>query len=262
MPEYIQYILLFIIVLTGLYILISYISKYFTKRKLVAVLSTASELQQAGDLSGALEHLENNLKVFSFKDPIFASYISFLIANQKYDKAKSILKETTENPQEEFAAVNMLGYLATLEEDFLTSEKHYLRALELDPTKKKAIYTNLAVIYAEQGIKLDQAIDMLNEVLSIEDGANKYPVYVNLGYVLFKKKKFEDALVNEKIGLELIPKGESFDSIRAFAHFIIGLILKNQNKKSDARPEFLIAKQLVRNPKFRTKIQKELSELS
>ena len=260
--EHVKYILLFIILLIGLYTLITYISKYIAKRKLLAVLKTAAELQKIGDLPGALEHLETNLNVFSFKDPIFASYISFLIANQKYDKAKKIIKETIENPKEEFAAVNMLGYLATIEEDFPTAELQYLRALELDPSKKKAIYTNLAVIYAEQGIKLDKAADMLNEVLSIEDGANKYPVYVNLGYVLYKKKQFEDALINEKIGLELIPKGETFDSIRAFAHFIIGLILKNQNKKSEARPELLIARQLVRNPKFRIKIQKELSELS
>lgn len=260
--EHVKYILLFIILLIGLYTLITYISKYISKRKLLAVLKTAAELQKIGDLPGALEHLETNLNVFSFKDPIFASYISFLIANQKYDKAKKIIKETIEDPKEEFAAVNMLGYLATIEEDFPTAEQQYLRALELDPSKKKAIYTNLAVIYAEQGIKLDKAADMLNEVLSIEDGANKYPVYVNLGYVLYKKKKFEDALINEKIGLELIPKGETFDSIRAFAHFIIGLILKNQNKKSEARPELLIARQLVKNPKFRIKIQKELSELS
>lgn len=259
--DYLQIGIVAIIVLTVLYFLITYLHKYFTRKKLVNTLRTAAELQKSGDISGALEKLEDNLEKFSFKDPVFASYISFLVANQKFEKAKRVIKETAEDPKEEFASVNMLGYIATIEEDFEEAEHQYQRALELDPSKKKAIYTNLAVIYAEQDKNLDKAEEMLQEVLQIEDGGNKFPAYVNLGYVQFKKGEFDSALTSEKIGLELIPKGEVHDSIRAFSHFVVGKILKAQSKPGKARSELMMARQLVRNSGFRTKIDKELNEL-
>ncbi len=259
--DYIQYGLLFIILLISLYFLVTYCSKLFTRKKIVKVLREASELQKTGDINGAISVLEENLKDFSFSDPIFSSYISFLIANAKYDRAKDILKEMTSNKKEEFAAINMLGYVSTIEEKFEDAELYYKKALELDPTKKKPLYTNLAMIYAEQKINLDRAIEMLNEILNIEDGSNKYPIYVNLGYAYFQKGDYDNALGNEKLGLELIPKEEVYDSIRAFSHFIIGRTYKGQRKMGEAKADLLIAQQLVKNSKFREKIQKELNEL-
>ena len=262
LSDYIQYILLFAILLLSLYFLVTYFSKLYTRKKIVNVLREASELQKTGDINGAIGILEENLKNFSFSDPVFSSYISFLIANGRYEKGKGILQEMTGNKQEEFASVNMLGYISTIEEKFDDAELYYKKALALDPTKKKAIYTNLAVIYAEQGKNLEEAVSMLSEVLAVEDGSNKYPVYVNLGYTYYKLQDYEKAVINEKIGLELIPKGETFDSIRAFAHYILGLAHMHEGRKGEAKADLLIAQQLVKNSKFREKIQKGLNELS
>lgn len=262
MWQYIQYGLLFALLLVILYTVITYLTKVFTRRKHYKVLQKATQLQQGGDIAAALDLLEDNLKKFSFKDPIFASYISLMIAHRKYDRAKKIIKETAEKPEEKFAAINMLAYIATIEEDFETAEKYYKKALEIDPSKKQAIYTNLGVIYAEQGKNLDEAVEMLNEVIDLEDNKNKFPAYVNLGYALYQKGEYEQALITEKIGLELIPKGDVHDSIRAFAHYVIGMIFKAQAKKEDARSEFSISRRLVKNPAFIKKIERELNEIS
>lgn len=83
-------------------------------------------------------------------------------ANREFDKAEQLLR-TVLTEEDRFADVHdMLGVIAHSRADFLAAEKHFSRALEINPTYTEAAL-NLAVTYNDRG-KYEKAREVYSRI--------------------------------------------------------------------------------------------------
>lgn len=96
----------------------------------------------------------------------------------------------------------VLGTLLEKTNRFEESIRSMEKVLELDPQNADAL-NFIGYTYADRGIHLDQAEEMINQALKIKPD-NGY-ILDSLGWVHFKKSKYKSALTYLKKALDLLP---------------------------------------------------------
>jgi len=104
------------------------------------------------------------------------------------------------------------------------AEELLQKAILLDPENSEA-FNYLAYMWAERGIKLDRALMYISQALDIEPDNGAY--LDTLGWILFKQKKYREALSNIQNAIVLMP-----DDPTILDHF--GDILFKVGKKDEA----------------------------
>ncbi len=168
-----------------------------------------------------------------------------------YDKAISryqeYLKLDPDNDIVHFYLGADLDSQGKREESILELKK----AIELNPNNAEAL-NYLGYLYAEQGIKLDEAIKLIRRALEVKPDSSY--MMDSLGWALFKKGKFNEALKELKRAVKLsVARDEDDAIIRSHlgdAYFAKGMVkeaLRQWKKSPELDPK---------NGKVREKIKK------
>jgi tetratricopeptide (TPR) repeat protein len=133
-------------------------------------------------------------------------------------------------------------------------------------------YEGLAIAYADKGIKLDEAVDLLNKTQHIlkDDKfaleATKDSYLESLGWVYYKKGDIAKALTFYDEAYPIWQKGlkigvDEFDPYFAETHYHFGMVFLHKNEPDKAREEFEKAIKCSPNSIFAKRARKELDNI-
>ncbi len=162
--------------------------KKFAVMRVISILLTGKEYKKA------ILYIDSATRVEDLKDIVDKLEVIKLSILEEtkdykgaYKYAKKLVKTYPDN-------MDYLFYLGVYQEkigDFEGAEGSLKRVIAKDPTYSAA-YNHLGYLYAEKGIKLDEAQMLLEQALKLKPDD---PYYIDsLGWVYFKKNQFEKAL--------------------------------------------------------------------
>ena len=144
-------------------------------------------------------------------DPSLFLYIGLLNSYAKmykaaltaFEKAEQLAEESS-TKDEILTPVFYFWYAAACERDgqIDRAEKLFLKCVELDPDHAEA-FNYLAYMWAEKGIKLDQAVDMVRKALKLDPSSGAF--IDTLGWIYFMQGKYDDAMKAIGKASEILP---------------------------------------------------------
>ncbi|MCD6579982.1 hypothetical protein J7L48_10965 [bacterium] len=245
-----------------LLILLGYIGYGIYKRKHTEnLLKEVSRLNKEGRTDDAVHVLERDVKA-KFDETKFLSLINLVLASGDFKKALEFFEKTEKSGHRTFNTEMMWAYTKFLSNDLDGAIKKYDKLLVDYKENENVINFNLASVLLEKEDKLDHVEKIYMELLDSGKLQQKFNIYINLGYAQMKMKKYEDAILNEKIALEQIPQKDEFFGLFALAHYVIGLSNLYLNKKEEAKNELEISKKYAKNKEFVDKINSALTAVN
>ncbi len=165
--------------------------------------------------SEALFHTKKAIDLFDDNITFYTLAMQlFFTLNQKEEAikfGKVKVEELFQAPELSMIEADYLFYYASMlvvaDEPF-DSEKYFTKILSINPEHYEAM-NSLAYHYALQGIKLKEALKLINK--AITGIPNKSYLYDTLAWVQFKMHNYSDAFKNIKISLELAKKEGKID---------------------------------------------------
>lgn len=163
---------------------------------LAAVYTSKGEFEKAQSLhEEALKYEPENIKVLTFLSDLF-------VIQREYDKAAEVYEKILQkNKSDAFLYFNLgviYGKLNLLTE----AEKNLTKAIELDQNYLEAKMV-LGYMYAEEGIKLDEAVRLLQKAVSAEPENGAY--IDSLGWTFFKKGELQKAREHLEKAVKYLP---------------------------------------------------------
>ena len=135
---------------------------------------------------------------------ILNSYLkTFKAAIAAFEKAESLVGDSPQQ-NEIMDASFYFWYAAALEREgrFDKAEKLFMKCLELDPQHAEA-YNYLAYMWAEKGIKLDQAFKYITKALKLNPKSGAF--LDTLGWIYYMNEQYKEALEQVNHAAEIIP---------------------------------------------------------
>ncbi len=135
---------------------------------------------------------------------ILNSYLkTFKAAIAAFEKAESLVGDSPQQ-NEIMDASFYFWYAAALERDgrFDKAEKLFMKCLELDPQHAEAL-NYLAYMWAEKGIKLDQAFKYVTKALKLNPKSGAF--LDTLGWIYYMNEQYKEALEQVNHASEIIP---------------------------------------------------------
>ncbi len=166
------------------------------------------------------------LKVYEFHDPLTAKeHLSLGVSYESEGKPQSAIAE-----YEKVAAMDphgdgvtarvFLGNVYAGLEQFQQAEQSYRDALSLNPRQSQAL-NNLAVLYAKQGIKLDEAESLAHAALAqaAEQDPGRQGMYLEtLGEVLLRQERYAEALQRFQQAEALSANGQPYWLVQLYTN--------------------------------------------
>jgi len=156
-----------------------------------AILSIAFLYRNKGDMVEALRFLEQHHKQSPADIDILSYLTSFHEEEGQHDIAMTLLQKGLKQSPKNPALLFKLGALqdkAGLRQDCINTMKSLLR---VDPNHASAL-NYLGYTYAEMGIHLDHALELVHRALKQKPGDGY--ITDSLGWVYFKKQDFDQAV--------------------------------------------------------------------
>ena len=150
-------------------------------------------LNDAGEYDRSLKVVEQARQKFEKSDPEQVLLMTGMVyyKQRKYDQAvktfENLIKETGGNNDDAFY---FLGSVYLDKENFEAAEKQFRKAIEINPNSSNALNA-LGYMFADRGIKLEEAKDLITQALSINPLAPH--ILDSMGWVLFKTGDIEGA---------------------------------------------------------------------
>jgi tetratricopeptide (TPR) repeat protein len=202
--------------------------------------------------------LENAVTTYEqaiLKNPSYVTpYLSLgkiYTAQARFQEAIQTYTALIEKRPDQASAHTLIGTLYENKGQFDLAQTHYKTALEIDPDLIPAL-NNLAYLYAEQGIHLNQALDMARQARRQTQQAPA--VMDTLGWVYFKKSLFDSAAMEFTAAIDIDPSNPVF-----FYH--LGRARLEQGRTDDARDAFETALSLQSDFKGAESARKILADL-
>ncbi|MDD3554289.1 MAG: tetratricopeptide repeat protein [Deltaproteobacteria bacterium] len=219
---------------------------YVDSQRYLAVLTA-----RKGDLNAAVAILQDRLKERpNVKEWLLAISLLYEEAG-RLEEAETWLKKAADSypndAQVIFQHVMLLDKKGQKQEALSLAK----RLLEID--SKNAMAMNyIGYSYAESGVNLDEAEKLIKNAIALEpdDGY----ITDSLGWVYFKKKEFDQALVNLERAHELIP-----DDPTIIEH--LGDVFSAKGMYDDARKMYGKALELTKNASDKDRLTAKLSAL-
>ncbi len=165
-----------------------------------SILSIAFLYKEIGKENIAIEYLEGKHKELPKDIDIITYLASFYENDKKYEAAMALLKEALKGSSDNTSLLFRLGAVqdkAGLNTDSINTMK---KILEIDPKDASAL-NYIGYTYADQGIKLDEALDLIKKANEIKPGDGY--ITDSLGWVYFKKGDFQNAILHLKNAAEI-----------------------------------------------------------
>ncbi len=193
-------------------------------------------LARAGDKDRARVAAATQSK-FGVRNTISAAY-AYVQAGQ-YDSAIGVIRDALRTKPDEIELQYELGSVLERSGDKADAEKTFLAILDKHPDHAGTM-NYLGYMWAEQGVNLDRAADLLTKAVTQEPGNGAF--LDSLGWVYFRQGKLElaekylnhaaqtlprDATVHEHLGDVLAKRGET---VRALSLYRAALTLDPESK--------------------------------
>jgi len=193
-------------------------------------------LARAGDKDRARVAASTQSK-FGVRNTISAAE-AYIQADQ-YDQAIGVVKDALHSKPDEIDLQFELGAVLERSGDKAGTEKTFLTILDQHPDNAGTM-NYLGYMWAEQGVNLDRAADMLTKAVTLEPGNGAY--LDSLGWAYFRQGKLDlaekrlneaaqilprDATVHEHLGDVLAKRG---DTNRALSLYRVALTLDPESK--------------------------------
>lgn len=133
------------------------------------------------------------------------SYLkSFKTAIAAFEKAEALMEDSPRK-EEVLNATYYFWYGAACEREglFQRAESLFAKCLKLDPEYAEA-YNYLAYMWAEKGMKLEQALDYVRSALRINPASGAY--IDTLGWVYYMHGQYDDAKTQLSRAVEILPE--------------------------------------------------------
>ncbi len=189
-----------------------------------AILSIAFLYRDKGNMAEALRFLEQHHKQSPADIDILSYLASFYDEEGQFNTAMTLLQKGLKQSPGNTTLLFKLGALqdkAGLRQDSINTMKALLRE---DPDHASAL-NYLGYTYAEMGILLDEALALVHRALEIKPGDGY--ITDSLGWVYFKKKEYDKALVY----LEKAAKLSEYETIIA-SHLADAYVKTGQTQKA------------------------------
>ncbi len=176
-----------------------------------------------------LESALNTYKQAIAQNPSFITpYLSLgkiFTAQNRIADAIQIYTALLEKHPEQASAHTLAGTLYERQEQVELAQTHYKKALEIDPDLIPAL-NNLAYLYADQGIHLDQALDLARQA---RRQTRQVPAVMDtLGWVYFKKALYDSAVMEFEAAIDI-------DGSNPIFFYHLGLAYHELGRSGDAR---------------------------
>lgn len=187
-------------------------------------------LNEADEYDESLKVAAQAKEQFGLSDPQAVLMMTGMIyyKQKAYDKAEKAFKDLvdqTNNQNDD--AYYFLGSVYLDKEDHTKAEEAFKKAIDINPTSANALNA-LGYMYADRGIKLDEAKKLISDALAIHPSAPH--ILDSMGWVLYRQGDLEGAEEYIERAARL------FDDAEVYAH--LGEIYAKQGKISLARETY------------------------
>lgn len=150
-------------------------------------------LIQAGKSEQAAEALNEAVRRFAAEKPLDVQLLRAraLALQKQFDRALGILRPLAAEHPESSEVFFALGVLYSEMNNLDASEEAYRKVIALDPMNATAL-NNLGYVFAQHGVKLDEAYDLVKKALRLRPGAGF--VLDSLGWIYFQKGELQTAI--------------------------------------------------------------------
>jgi len=162
-------------------------SEYFIN----AQIHIAHLLTLEGDYDNAIKILQNALAIEQKRIDLYLVMASVYEAKEVYDKAIGAIREGLALDDRNVELLFRLGVLLDKTGSKDSCIQQMQRILEIDPNNADAL-NYIGYTYAEQGIKLDEAMELIQKALSIKP--NSGYIIDSLGWVYYQKGDYDTAI--------------------------------------------------------------------
>ncbi len=125
------------------------------------------------------------------KPDLYLMLASILEGQDRYEEAEAVLLESLENEPANAELVFRLGVVLDKKGERERSLEQMRRVLEIEPDHADAL-NYIGYTYAEQGIRLDEALDLIQQAMKIKPDSGY--ITDSLGWVYFQRGEYEKAL--------------------------------------------------------------------
>ena len=156
------------------------------------ILSIAFLYRDKGKTNEAVRFLEQHHKQSPADIDIISYLASFYEEENRYDTAMTLLQKALKDNPDNTTLLFKLGAIqdkAGLRQDCINTMKALIR---VDPNHASAL-NYLGYTYAEMGILLDEALDLIKRALEIRPGDGY--ITDSLGWVYYKKQEYDQAVI-------------------------------------------------------------------
>jgi tetratricopeptide (TPR) repeat protein len=220
-------------------------------RQLIHALLKRKDTAELHDLLGDLEEkdgqfvaAENEYELAAHEDPSESNLFDWgseLLMHRTLDPAVTVFQKAVErypNSPRLMVGLGMALYSLGRYDDAV---KALLKGADLNPTDARC-YLFLARAYDSSPSQADAVIDRFRRYAELEPGNAKAQYYYAMS--LWKGKRTEDPNLDLRQIEALLKKAISLDSKLAEAHFQLANLYSDQNKYSEAIPEYVRAREL------------------
>ena len=173
-------------------------SKYFINAQIhIAHLLTTKE-----NFDEAIQVLENAMTLGEEKIELYLMLASVYEAKEAYDKAIAAIQEGLKLDDRNIDLIFRLGILLDKTGAKDASIEQMQKVLRIDPNHADAL-NYIGYTYAEQGIRLDEAMALIKKALGIRPESGY--IMDSLGWVYYKKGDYDNAIRHLENAVKLTP---------------------------------------------------------
>ncbi|PIE62193.1 MAG: hypothetical protein CSA25_06305 [Desulfobacter postgatei] len=217
------------------------------------IISIAFLYKEMDRILEAIRFLEKHHRQSPSDIDITAYLASFYQENKSYEIAVTMLQQALKNAPQNTALLFKLGVVLDTAGQRQKSIETMKNIIKLDPKHASAL-NYLGYTYAEMGIHLDQALELVQQALAIrpKDGY----ITDSLGWIYFKKQVYEKAVFYLEKAVEL----SDYEAVIT-AHLADAYLKTGQQKKAVAMYKKALDNARPDQKKERREIEEKLNNL-
>ena len=172
-----------------------------------------------GDIARAERSLQRAIELDSASLDAYSLLGGLYVSQSRLDDAQQTFQRMAAQEKKPVSAFTLMGSVLEAQHRTGDAEQAYLQVLQLDPTAPVAA-NNLAWIYAIQNRNLEGALDLARVAKrGLPDDAH---VSDTLGWVLYKKEMYTDAIASLGDSVKLDPDNPGYHLRLGMAHYRFG----------------------------------------
>ena len=225
-------------------------SKYFpdSQMHMAFILDSQEKHDQAKKiLEKAIAVNKSNAELYLMLSSIYENL-------EAYDAAMKVIKEGLQQNDKNIDLIFRLGVLLDKSGDKQACLDEMKKVLEINPNHADSL-NYVGYTYAEQGVKLDEALELIKKALEIQPDSGY--IIDSLGWIYFQKGLYDEAIIHLEKSVQLTPEdptinehlGDAYFRIRNYekALHYFNKALSNEHPREDKLKEKIVATQRILN---------------